>query len=211
MHVEKFDYNDKEELLANTYVISDDYKKAVIIDPSSDGDGLSSYLIKNNLEPVAILLTHGHFDHIRGVNKLVDKYNLPIYIHENDREFLIDPFFNCSYMLKKQIRIEKEPILLNDKEELNLLSGDTIKVIHTPFHTVGSVCYYFINNKLLFSGDTLFMNSIGRDDLPTSNRRKRNSSLDKIKLLPKECKIYPGHGPNTSLNKELLLNHFLQL
>lgn len=210
MHVEKFDYNDKEELLANTYVISDDYKKAVIIDPSSDGDGLCSYLIKNNLEPVAILLTHGHFDHIRGVNKLVDKYNLPIYIHENDRDFLIDPLFNCSYMLKKQIRIEKEPILLNDKEELNLLSGDTIKVIHTPFHTVGSVCYYFINNKWLFSGDTLFRLSIGRDDLPGSIRAKKNESLAKLTSLPKELKIYPGHGQNSTLEMELMLNNFLR-
>ena len=113
-------------------------------------------------------------------------------------------------MLKKQIRIEKEPILLNDKEELNLLSGDTIKVIHTPFHTVGSVCYYFINNKWLFSGDTLFRLSIGRDDLPGSIRAKKNESLAKLTSLPKELKIYPGHGQNSTLEMELMLNNFLR-
>ena len=210
MKVEKFDYNDILELNSNTYVVSDVNNNAVIIDPSMDNDKLINYIEKNELNVKGILLTHGHFDHMRGVDRLIKRFNCPFYIHFNDEKLLVDETLNCSYFENTPIIVKSKAITLSGDEEFNVLK-DTLKVIHTPFHTEGSVCYYFINNKLLFSGDTLFMNSIGRDDLPTSNRRKRNSSLDKIKLLPKECKIYPGHGPNTSLNKELLLNHFLQL
>ena len=209
MRVEKFSYNDFDDLNANTYVVINE-GEAIVIDPSVDDDKIGDFLIKSNLKLVMVLLTHGHFDHMRGVDRLIKRFNCPFYIHFNDEKLLVDETLNCSYFENTPIIVKSKAITLSGDEEFNVLK-DTLKVIHTPFHTEGSVCYYFINNKLLFSGDTLFMNSIGRDDLPTSNRRKRNSSLDKIKLLPKECKIYPGHGPNTSLNKELLLNHFLQL
>ena len=82
-------------------------------------------------------------------------------------------------------------------------------MIHTPFHTRGSVCYYFINNKWLISGDTLFKTSIGRDDLPGAMPEKRRESLEKLKTLPKETRIYPGHGPNSTIGSELILNRFL--
>ena len=208
MRVEKFTYNDIDDLNANTYVVINE-GEAIVIDPSIDDDKVGDFLIKNNLKPLMVLLTHGHFDHIRGVDKLTKRFSIPIYIHFDDEKLLIDDSLNCSYFEESPIIVKTKPITLSGGEELNIL-GDTLKVIHTPFHTEGSVCYYFLNNKLLFSGDTLFAGSVGRDDLPTSNRRKRNNSLSKLKSLPKECKIYPGHGPNTSLNKELLLNHFLQ-
>jgi len=210
MRLDKFDYNDIEELLSNTYVVSDDDNRAIIIDPSSDGEGLLSYLKKNNLTPIAILLTHGHFDHIRGVNNLLKNYDIPVYIHELDKDFLSDPYLNCSLMCGMNITINKEPILVKDNQELHLLKDETIKVIHTPFHTVGSVCYYFTNNNWLFSGDTLFRLSIGRDDLPGSSPKSKSESLAKLKKLPNDIKIYPGHGQNTVLATELMLNDFFK-
>ena len=209
MKIEKFDYNDIEELLANTYVISDKDKNAIVIDPSKDNDGVINYLEKHNLILKAILLTHGHFDHMRGVNRLVNKYHVPLYIHYEDEENLKDSYLNCSDMGDEKIIVEQTPILIKDGDELNILSEGLIKVIHTPFHTKGSVCYYLKDNNWLITGDTLFKMSIGRDDLPGSIPSKRRESLNKIMILPKETKIFPGHGPNSVLEMELMLNRFL--
>ncbi len=209
MKIEKFDYNDIEELLANTYVISDKDKNAIVIDPSKDNDGVINYLEKHDLILKAILLTHGHFDHMRGVNRLVNKYHVPLYIHYEDEKNLKDSYLNCSDMGDEEIIVEQTPILIKDGDELNILSEGPIRVIHTPFHTKGSVCYYLKDNNWLITGDTLFKMSIGRDDLPGSIPSKRRESLNKIMILPKETKIFPGHGPNSVLEMELMLNRFL--
>ena len=111
-------------------------------------------------------------------------------------------------MLAKEIVVKHQCKLLKDNDIIDVLE-DKIQVIHTPFHTKGSVCYYFLNNKLLFSGDTLFKGSIGRDDLPNSDPSKIKQSLEILKKLPKECKIYPGHGNNSTLEFELNYNYFL--
>ena len=209
MKFEKFFYNDYDELCANTYVVSDDNGDCVIFDPSKDNESVVSYLKKNSLTPKAILLTHGHFDHIKGVDAILKEYDVPIYIHADDAPLLTSIKLNCSFFQNPPVKVEKEPILLSDGEILNLLKDEQIKVIHTPFHTEGSVCYYFINNKVLISGDTLFYMSIGRDDLPTGDHRKIRPSLEKLKSLPKETKVYPGHGQNSSMEFELKFNHFL--
>ena len=209
VHIEKFSYLDIDDLCANTYVVFDENKNCVVIDPSVDNDGIIKYINKNNLNLKLILLTHGHFDHIRGVNRLCANYpEAKLLIHHLDELMLKDPFINGSADMDEEIVIKTEPILLNGDETLDVLE-DPIKVIHTPFHTKGSVCYYFINNKYLFSGDTLFKNSIGRDDLPNADPSKVYQSLDKIKKLPRETKIYPGHGSNTILDNELSYNYFL--
>ena len=209
MKIEKFDYNDIEELLSNTSVISDKDGNAVVIDPSKDNDGVINFLDKHNLSLKAILLTHGHFDHMRGVNRLVNKYHIPVYIHYEDEENLRDSYMNCSSMCGEDIVVDTKPITVKDSEELNILNEGPIKVIHTPFHTKGSVCYYLKDNNWLISGDTLFKSSVGRDDLPGSIPSKQQESLNKIKTLPKETKIFPGHGPNSTLEIELMLNRFL--
>ena len=210
MRIDKFDYNDIEELYANTYVVSDNLGNAIIIDPSKDDDSLVNFVKKNNFTLKAILLTHGHYDHLRGVNKLLETFDVPLYISEEDKEFLINPYLNLSISEDEPITVSKTPLIVKDNDELNLLNEEVIKVITTPFHTSGSVCYYFINNKYLFSGDTLFKLSIGRDDLPGALPFKRRESLNKLKALPKEAKIYPGHGSNSVLDIELKLNRFLQ-
>ena len=209
LHVEKINYNSLDDLVSNVYIIYDDNGDAVIVDPGMDHDNLIRFAESRNVTVKAILLTHGHFDHIRGVDRLVKKYACPVYIHSLDEIMLTDEYYNCSYMCDLRVIVDSEAEFVEDNEILKIFKEDDIKVIHTPFHTKGSVCYYFINNKWLFSGDTLFKESIGRDDLPNSEPRKTHDSLNKIKQLPKETKIYPGHGANTVLESELMLNHFL--
>ena len=208
IHIEKFAYQDIDDLNANAYVISDSNNSCVVIDPSVNNDGVGNYILKNNLNLKAVLLTHGHFDHMRGVDRLCKRFNAPLYVHELDKCMLTDSYINGSFLMGDNLVVKQTPITLMDGETLKLIEDD-IKVIHTPFHTKGSVCYYFENNKLLFTGDTLFKNSIGRDDLPNADPRKTYESLGKIKVLPKECKIYPGHGSNTVLESELITNYFL--
>ena len=204
MRVEKFDYNSFDELLANTYVVFDNDNNAVIIDPSKDYDGIVNYLKKNSLNPIAIFLTHGHFDHFGGVDVLKKNYpNIKVYVEEYDYDLLGDPTKNCSYMMNETKQIDIDCEFVKDKEVLHLLKDDEIVVIHTPYHTMGGVCYYFKNNNWLFSGDSLFCGGVGRFDLPTSCPRLVNQSLAKLKELPANVKVYPGHGPNTTIAHEL--------
>ena len=209
LHIEKINYNDFDDLISNTYIIYDDNGVAVVVDPGASNNSVSAFLDKRNLLLKAILLTHGHVDHIRGVDKLVKNYKSEVYIHLEDEKMLTNPLLNCSSMMGENLIVESACKYIENNQLLKIFEEDDIKVIHTPFHTRGSVCYYFINNKWLFSGDTLFKESIGRDDLPNSFPNKVNESLGKIKQLPKETKIYPGHGQNAVLESELMLNHFL--
>ena len=208
LHIEKINYNDFDDLISNTYIIYDD-KVAIVVDPGSKNNSVSRFLETRGLTLSAILLTHGHIDHIRGVDGLVEKYGIAVYLHQDDECMLLDSYINCSTMLGEDMVVNTKPTFIKDGEKLKLFQEDEIVVIHTPFHTKGSCCYYFINNKWLFSGDTLFKESIGRDDLPNSIPSKTYESLNKIKKLPPETKIYPGHGANSTLESELMLNHFL--
>ena len=208
MNIFKFDYNPLDDLVSNTYVIADDDLKCVIIDPGKGNDKLMEFIAKHELKPQAILLTHGHIDHIRGVDRLAESYKIKTYIHYLDEEMLKDEDLNLSTHLGESLTIKTNIETVKDNDELNLFK-EKIVVIHTPFHTKGSVCYYLPEKKVLFTGDTLFKQSIGRDDLPNNEHHKRVESLNKIKKLPREVTIYPGHGPNTTLESELLNNHFL--
>ena len=209
MKVIPFIYNDEDDLIANTYIVIDN-NECVVIDPSKAYEGIAQYIKKNNLILKAVLLTHAHFDHMRGVDILIDSYRAPLYIGFDDESSLTNPLKNLSaFMNNEELIVHAKPITVSDNETIHVLSED-IKVIHTPFHTEGSVCYYLKDSGVLFSGDTLFKSSIGRDDLPGSNPRKKETSLKKIMELPDKVKVYPGHGGFTTIYDEKIHNPFVK-
>lgn len=197
----------------NSYLISDD-NVGYLVDPGFNHNNcLFEAIKKKNIKLKGILLTHAHYDHIEG---LIDNNSLPIYIYKDEEEALYNARSNCSLMafengfiLKKQ-----NAILLSDNDIIKL-NNHQIKVIHTPFHTKGSICFYIKELNVLISGDTLFFHAIGRYDLPTSQSRFIKSSLKKLFLLPHldndDTIVYPGHGPKTTLAREyrFLKNEYL--
>lgn len=208
MKIVPFYHYDIDDLFANTYVIYDDDNSCVIIDPSKDNDEIINYINKNNLVPKGILLTHGHFDHIRGVKRLIKQYHVSCYIGFEETDFLINPTLNCSRFMSSDYTLDIKPITISDGEIIKLLKEDII-CIHTPFHTIGSYCFYLKSDNALFTGDFLFKGSVGRWDLPTGSKKYLKSSMDKIKVLPDDTKIYCGHGPTTTLKSEKEENPFL--
>lgn len=207
MRIEKFDYNDFYELSANTYLVIDNDLNAVVIDPSKNDDRLYQFIISKGLKLKAILLTHAHFDHTGGINRLTSRFDIPIYIHKNEIDAINNPLFSLS---ETQEEIKGNFVAVNDGDKLNLLNDETIRVIHTPFHTNGSVCYLFEKSNYLLSGDTLFYQSIGRDDFMNSCPKLRASSLKKLKTLDKNIRVFPGHGKNTTIKEELENNYYVQ-
>ena len=203
-----FYYDDDDDLFANTYIVIDDRNQCIVIDPSKDCPGIVNYIKKNNLILKGILLTHGHFDHIRGVNNLYEEFHTPIYIGFEEVDLLTNPELNCSYMMSSPYIIDIKPITISDNEVIHLLD-ENIVCIHTPFHTVGSYCYLFKESKILFTGDSLFKGSVGRSDLPTGNIKDFPSSMAKIKALDDDLKIFPGHGPSSNLAFEKRANIYL--
>jgi len=170
--------------------------EVVIIDPGADFSKIKSVLDEYKLKPVAVLNTHGHFDHI-GAN---DKFNLDVYVHSADKEMLTDPQSNLSIFFGKPLKVNANIKILQDKDTV-ALAGMDFEVLHTPGHTPGGVCLRVEN--LLFSGDTLFSGSVGRTDFPgASHEQLINSIKNKILTLPDETVVYPGHGAPTTIEIE---------
>ena len=190
-------------LETNVYIVSSkSAKKAFIIDLPAEFKSVLNYINKENLEISFILITHAHFDHIGGLNLL----DLPFYLHRKDLPLLYDPNLNGSSFFDEEISIKKEPIFYDSS--LHFLDY-TIEVIHTPGHTPGSVSLKL--NNWLFTGDTLFYDTIGRTDIPLASYDELLNSINKkILTLPKSTIIYPGHGKDTTLERELKYNPFLK-
>lgn len=199
----------------NIYTVINDNNEGILIDPGYNANNcLIEHLKKLNVDIKYILITHGHYDHIGALNDVLKVYpNAITYIHEEDKICLTSPKYNLSDEFNNGMNVVvkvKHLITLSDNDNLNLL-GFSIKVMHTPFHTKGSIIYIFINEEIIFSGDTLFFNTIGRTDLITSEPRKVNDSLLKIKELNANYVIYPGHGIKTNLERELKYNMYLRI
>ncbi len=190
------------------FAINEHTKECVIIDPGDEAAKLSGKLTAGGYKPVAILLTHAHFDHIMGVDALADKYNIPVYIHEDDEDMLQRPELNCGAMIgtKATAKADKP---VRDGDVLQL-AGMEIRVIHTPGHTTGGVCYYFPQEEVVFSGDTLFCESVGRTDLPGGSMSQLVRSVkEKLFKLPDLTIVYPGHGEPTKISTEKQYNPFI--
>ena len=204
-----FIFDDYDDVYANTYLLIDEENNCVLIDVGKEYPGIVNYLKKNNLSLKAILITHGHFDHIRGVQIVLNEFDVPLCIGFDDEEKLTDTFTNGSSFFGKKIVVNKKAITLADSDILHYLSED-IKVIATPYHTSGSVCYYLKDSCLLFTGDFIIPHSVGRSDLPTAMPKELRNSMAKILALPENVKIYGGHGSFSTLEIEKRVNPFVK-
>ena len=205
----RFD-NIPDELCSNSYVVGEKGGPFLLIDIGSDSSRIIDYIKENHTTCLGVLLTHGHFDHFKGLKKFLEQYNATVFIDENDLKLLSDTRLNCSKMCGENVTIDLDNIyLLSDEDEINFINKYYVKVIETPFHTDGSVCYLCEKENALFTGDTLFKGSIGRTDLPNGKARLIKPSLEKLKKLDPKLVVYPGHGDSTTLEKELKENIYL--
>lgn len=193
----------------NCYILADDDGKCVIFDPAAQPEKLIAFISEHNLDPACILLTHGHYDHIGAVNPLIKQYGCQLGIGENDAEQLSDRSKSLA-----NIRLLPDELCYMTPDML-LKEGDVvpvgqlqITVIDTPGHTRGGVSYLFEN--ILFSGDTLFAGNVGRTDLYGGDYKTLLASLKKLAALPGDYRVLPGHGPETSLDRERQYNPYMK-
>lgn len=203
---------------ANSFFGINERNEGFLVDPSYClHHALLDHIKKENIKLTAILITHGHWDHIASLEEICEEFpDAKVYISEDEVEFLTNTSFNLSTAAEDEYE-EARPLVYLPKNLVKVSDGDVIKeagfeikVISTPFHTKGSVCYYLESEKALFSGDTLFFSTVGRTDLPTGSNRTIASSLAKLKALPEGIKIYPGHGGCTYLDREKKYNSYLK-
>ncbi|EGQ27791.1 metallo-beta-lactamase superfamily protein [Sporosarcina newyorkensis 2681] len=195
----------------NCYVIEDEEKNCLVFDPGEEGEALLSELQKLSLKPVAIMLTHAHFDHIGAIEMIRSAYDIPVYVHAAEKDWLGNPQLNGSgkYPMFPDVICKPADILLKDENSLQV-GPFTMEVRHTPGHSPGSVSYVFADEGFAIVGDTLFRGSIGRTDLPGGHTETLLSSIhNELLSLDEELMIYPGHGPATTPGIEQDQNPFL--
>lgn len=194
--------------MSNCYIVgSDKTKEAAIIDPGAEFSKIDSKIIELGVTPKMILLTHAHGDHIGAVLELIDKYNIPVYIHEDDAKALVDSNINLTKVLfRKEVTINPD-VKLKDGDRITL--GDLeFEIIHTPGHTPGGISIKVEN--IMMTGDTLFNHSIGRTDFPGGSFDQIIDSIrNKIFKYDDETIVYPGHNSPTTIESEKIGNPFM--
>lgn len=195
-------------------VINDETKECFIIDPGASGKQLAEKIRKDNLTPVAVLLTHGHFDHAGAAKTLAEEFDIKIYAHEAEADTLHNPEKNVSWMVNCKESYEADEFLKD--EEVITLAGFEIKVLHTPGHTEGGCCYYIADEGVIFTGDTLFAQSVGRTDFPGGSMsqivrsiQEKLMTLNEAGNLESDIMVYPGHNDPTTIETERMENPYL--
>ena len=196
-------------LSTNCYVAwNEQTKEAVIVDPAAYSKKLAEFLREEGLKPQAVLLTHGHFDHIMGLDALLEEYPVPVYVHGAEKGLIADPKTNLSLTYTNGYVFE-DATYVTDGQKITA-AGVTFEVLFTPGHTSGGCCYYAETENMLFSGDTLFRCSVGRSDLPTGDETTLIRSIkEKLLVLPENTVVYPGHMAATTIQTEKTANPFL--
>ncbi|MCR5609765.1 MAG: MBL fold metallo-hydrolase [Lachnospiraceae bacterium] len=186
----------------NCYIITNkDSNEALIIDPGEEHKRIIEYIEELKVKPIAILLTHGHFDHIRAVNEIAENYHIKVYAGKDELEIINDVELNCSKTFRRDY-IAKVDETFTDGQEV-CISDFRFKVLFTPGHTLGSICFYFEQEKVLFSGDTIFNLGVGRTDFPTGSARTLLESINKkLRPLDDDIIVFPGHGEPTTIGYE---------
>ncbi|MUL42794.1 MBL fold metallo-hydrolase [Streptomonospora sp. PA3] len=212
-------------LAANCYIVAAEDRAAecVVVDPGQDAaERLSSLLVQHDLVPSAVLLTHGHFDHIWSAADVARAHSVPVYVHGADRPLLTDPAKGLDPALASQLSALLGQANLEEPADLRELSGGEtlalagleLSVEHVPGHTPGSVCYGLASGTgdepVLFTGDLLFAGSIGRTDFPGGDHAEIMRSLERVcRDWPDGTDVRPGHGPQTTIGRERATNPFL--
>lgn len=197
----------------NCYVLrsNQEAQDCLIIDAGLEAEELIDLLKKNQLNPVAVVLTHGHIDHIGGVAILRECYpDIKVYIHKLDAEMLTEAHSNLSILAGEQFSTEPAEVIIEDESVIDE-AGIQLQVLHTPGHTPGGICLYSQDEGAVFTDDTLFAESIGRTDFPKGSMSELLKSIkDKLLSLPDDTVVFPGHGPVTTLGREKAHNQYLQ-
>ena len=189
-------------LTTNAYILGcQKTNKGIIIDPAPfSADSLIQGCLQMHVHVEAVLLTHSHWDHIGDLKKIQSHFNVPVYVHPSDRENVVKPGSDRLPLIYPIEGIEPDFDL--EDNAVFQVGHLELRVITTPGHTPGSVCFYLSQEKVLFSGDTLFKGSIGSTSLPTGEPHKIWQSLQTLKRLPDETVVYPGHGLTTTIGQE---------
>ena len=210
MQIKQFVFNPFQ---VNTYLIYDDSHECVIIDAACyekhEFNTLADYIKKEGLTPKALLITHGHVDHICGTSDILDQFNIPFLMHKDDTYLLAAA---VQYGNVFGFNVEQPPAptgFLGQGDRFDF-GNSGLEILHTPGHSPGSITFYSNKDEFLIAGDVLFSGSIGRTDLPKGDFDTLIDSINsKIMVLPDETKVYPGHGDSTTVGRERKSNPFL--
>jgi hydroxyacylglutathione hydrolase len=204
MHIESLVLGPLE---TNCHIAWNDPGQAIVIDPGADSDAIMGFLDRRRLKVAAWMATHGHFDHISALSAVHGQQPAPIGMSRADERWAFNPSNSLPPLCSAPSRPSEIARQLEDGQEWNDI-GTPCRIIATPGHSPGGVCFYFPQEAVLFSGDTLFRGSIGRTDLPGSNSDMMVESLARLAALPPKTRVFPGHGPDTTIEAELRTNPF---
>lgn len=200
------------DIQTNCYCLraDEDSHDCVLIDTGLDETELIDIFEKKQIRPLALVLTHGHIDHIAGVNSLREKFpDMKVYIHKLDAESLPDPMSNLSFMSGGAFKAGAADYLVQEGDIIEQ-AGIRLHVLHTPGHTQGGISLYLPEEGVVFSGDALFADSVGRTDFPGGSMHQLIEGIkEKLMILPEETKVFPGHGPSTTIAHEKNYNQYL--
>lgn len=208
--IKVFTFNPIQE---NTYLLYNEYNESIIIDPGCyfdyEKDELQSFINNNKLQPKILLNTHCHLDHVFGNKFMSEEYNLTLKAHKLEKTVL-EMAPASGLMFNLPFDNYTGDVIFLEEGDVIFLREDALKIIHTPGHSPGSICFYCEKQKFIIGGDVLFKNSIGRTDLPLGSHEDLIKNIkEKLFKLPGGVTVYPGHGPETSIGEEMVSNPYL--